>query len=123
MPITPSARQVTTSFSPDPVPTVASVGEIADPAQTALSLITPPAATLSILAAARAAGVWGVWLQPGTYDAAVLELLAADDWWSGRWVAGEDGASHGHGGWCVLVDGDRARAAADKEASSREGRL
>ena len=76
--------------------------------------------TARILADARAANVWGVWLQPGTYDEGTLELLRKDNWWQGRWIAGEDGASRGHGGWCVLVDGDRARqAAAQTEAQGR----
>lgn len=115
-PVTPSSAQVTVGA--DSYDTVATVGELTSPAESSsLSLITPPPVTVRILTDARKAGVRSVWLQPGTYDEETLKMLRDDDWWQGRWVAGEDGASRGHGGWCVLVDGDKARqAAASSEA-------
>ena len=116
-PVTPSAAQVTVGA--ESFATIATVGELPHE-RVSLSLITPPPVTARILGEASKAGVWGVWLQPGTYDESTLKLLQEDDWWEGRWVAGEDGASRGHGGWCVLVDGDRVHnAAAQGETHGR----
>lgn len=75
-----------------------------------MSVITPPAATLKVLQEAKALNVPAVWLQPGTFDDAVLKF--ARDEYGGEVVAGEGG--RGSEGWCVLVDGDRALKAAGK---------
>lgn len=37
-----------------------------------MSIITPPKVTIKVLEEAKKLGVQGVWLQPGTFDDAVL---------------------------------------------------
>lgn len=113
LPVTPvNARAASVSL---PAPstaafaTVASVAALATPAETALSIITPPAATRAVLEEARAAGVRAVWLQPGSFDAdglayAQREFAAA---------VGGDGGDGGEG-WCVLVDGEAGLRAAGR---------
>lgn len=64
-----------------------------------------------MLKEARELGIPAVWLQPGTFDDAVLKYANEE----GRFkavVAGDGG--RGDEGWCVLVDGDRALKAAGK---------
>ncbi|KAL1635977.1 hypothetical protein SLS56_001329 [Neofusicoccum ribis] len=94
---------------------VASPSALPAPADTALSVITPPAVTLPLLREAKAAGVRAVWLQPGTFDAEVLAYAEAA--FPGAVVAGDMwGASGGHGeGWCVLVDGEEGLRVAGRE--------
>ncbi|KAK2796664.1 hypothetical protein FQN51_009105 [Onygenales sp. PD_10] len=87
--------------------TVASPSELASPSETSLSLVTPPPATLKILQEAKEVGVPAVWLQPGTFDDEVL-AYARDNFQAA--VAGDGG--NGSEGWCVLVDGEDALAAA-----------
>ncbi|KAK2807226.1 hypothetical protein FQN50_005513 [Emmonsiellopsis sp. PD_5] len=87
--------------------TVASPSALASPSQTSLSLVTPPRATLKILQEAKEVGVPAVWLQPGTFDDEVL-AYARDNFKAA--VAGDGG--NGSEGWCVLVDGEDALAAA-----------
>ncbi|KAJ7929599.1 CoA binding domain-containing protein [Mycena leptocephala] len=58
------------------VPCLDSLAEIADPARTSISVVTPPSVTLSILRQASALSIFAVWLQPGAEDAAVLEFIA-----------------------------------------------
>lgn len=58
------------------VPCLDSLAEIADPARTSISVVTPPSVSLSILRQASALGIFAVWLQPGAEDAAVLEFIA-----------------------------------------------
>ncbi|KAJ7171216.1 CoA binding domain-containing protein [Mycena filopes] len=53
-----------------------SLAALPDPARTAISIVTQPAATLEILRQASALGIFAVWLQPGAEDAAVLEFIA-----------------------------------------------
>lgn len=105
-PITPSAATVTTTASSTPHPTLASISQLNNPKTTSLSIITPPPVTLAILAEARRLEVFSVFLQPGTYDAAVVDFLEGDAWWEGRWVGPQSGGKRGDGGWCVLVDGE-----------------
>ncbi|KAF5019646.1 hypothetical protein F66182_8350 [Fusarium sp. NRRL 66182] len=88
---------------------VPNVTALSNPAQTSLSVITPPAATLKVLQEARDSGIPSVWLQPGSFDDAVLKFA------NGAFeavVAGEGG--RGHEGWCILVDGERGLKAAGK---------
>jgi hypothetical protein len=54
-------------------------------------------------------GVDAIWLQPGTFDDAVLNALK--EFKTG--VVGDGGA--GSEGWCVLVDGERVAKAAGRE--------
>ena len=55
-------------------------------------------------------GVPAVWLQPGTFDDAVLQF-AKKHFQAG--IAGDGG--RGSEGWCVLVDGDEGLDAARTE--------
>ncbi|KAL5601040.1 hypothetical protein BROUX41_005869 [Berkeleyomyces rouxiae] len=113
-PINPSNNSI--SVSGRSFATVPSVAQLVDAAHTGVSIITPPAVTLDVLRQARAAGVRAVWLQPGTWDQAVVTYLASGDGEGespfDTIVAGEGGC--GHGGWCVLVDGEKALGAAGK---------
>lgn len=54
-----------------------------------------------------------VWLQPGTFDDAVLEYARGEGGFEAV-VAGFGGGTRGGEGWCVLVDGERAMKAAGK---------
>ena len=108
-PINPTTARIdhppTSCWSPTASPTVPSAAALPEPAQTALSVVTPPRVTLAVLRDAAAVGVPAVWLQPGSFDDEVLEFARAN----GRFetvIAGADGASAGEDGWCVLVDGE-----------------
>lgn len=67
-------------------------------------------------------GVPAVWMQPGSFDDAVLAFARGEkeDGEGGKKprfesvVAGMEGGTRGHEGWCVLVDGKRALKAAGK---------
>jgi predicted CoA-binding protein len=89
--------------------TLPNLSALPNPSETSVSIITPPKITMKVLEEAKKLGIQGVWLQPGTFDDAVLafamkEFKAA--------VAGDGGA--GYEGWCVLVDGEKAAKAAGK---------
>ncbi|KAJ7763171.1 succinyl CoA synthetase-like protein [Mycena maculata] len=58
------------------IPCLHALSDLADPARTAISVVTPPAVTLEIVRQAHALGVYAVWLQPGAEDAAVLAFIA-----------------------------------------------
>ncbi|KAL2760254.1 hypothetical protein ACRALDRAFT_1073812 [Sodiomyces alcalophilus JCM 7366] len=92
-------------------PAVPRVSSLTHPKETSLSVITPPAATLQVLKEAREQGVPAVWLQPGSFDDAVL-AFAREDGAFRAVVAGEGG--RGSEGWCVLVDGEKALKQAGK---------
>lgn len=92
-------------------PTAPSLSALPRPRETAVSVITPPPATLQVLREARELGVPSVWLQPGTYDGEVLRLAREEGAFQNV-VVGEGG--RGDEGWCVLVDGDRALRQAGK---------
>ncbi|KAK3209560.1 hypothetical protein GRF29_69g2138297 [Pseudopithomyces chartarum] len=53
--------------------TIASPADLPEPTSYSLSVITPPAVTKQVLREAKEAGVPAVWLQPGSFDAEVLE--------------------------------------------------
>jgi hypothetical protein len=72
-----------------------------------VSFITPPKVTAKLLEEAKGLGIKGVWLQPGTFDDAVLQYAFRE---FEAPVGGEGG--RGSEGWCVLVDGARAGKAA-----------
>ncbi len=79
-------------------------------------MVTPPSVTLEILREARRLGLPAVWLQPGTFDDAVLTFANEKDE-NGEpafaaVVAGNGG--RGSEGWCVLVDGETALRANGK---------
>lgn len=66
--------------------------------------------TLKVLEEAKGLGVKAVWLQPGTFDAKVLEYARGNF----ESAVGGDGGRGGEG-WCVLVDGERAAKAAGRD--------
>jgi len=93
---------------------VKSVSELSEPKQTSLSVITPPPVTLEVLKEAKRVGIPAVWLQPGTFDDAVLSFAHGkeSDGYEGDVIAGEGGV--GGEGWCVLVDGEKGMRSAGK---------
>lgn len=101
-PVTPSRPSINVSSTE--YTTVASPSALPRPSETSLSIITPPPVTLKILQEAKEAGVPAVWLQPGSFDDEGL-----------RYAQKEFKAGVGGDGWCVLVDGDRARKSAQDE--------
>ena len=107
-PITPSRPSI--SISSKDYTTVASPTNLKEPGKTSLSIVTPPAVTLKVLQDAKEAGVAAVWLQPGSFDDEGIAF--AKQAFEGAAVGGMDG--RGGEGWCVLVDGDWARKAAEK---------
>ena len=100
LPITPSRPSI--SISSTTYSTVPSPLALPHPAETSISIITPPSVTLQVLREAKDAGVPSVWLQPGSFDNEGLEY-ARKEFKAG--VGGNGGL--GREGWCVLVDGDR----------------
>ncbi|KAF2719525.1 NAD(P)-binding protein [Polychaeton citri CBS 116435] len=93
--------------------TVASPAQLQDPTNTSLSIITPPAVTAKLLKEAKEVGVRAVWLQPGTFTDSELNYALKE--FPGAAVGGIDGGTRGGEGWCVLVDGDAAIAAAGRD--------
>ncbi|KAF2733317.1 NAD(P)-binding protein [Polyplosphaeria fusca] len=113
LPVTPlNPRSPTITVLKQSHDTVASPASLPDAASTSLSVITPPAVTKQLLKEAKEAGVPAVWLQPGSFDADVLEYA------KGAFkaaIAGEGG--DGGEGWCVLVDGEHGLSLAGREWS------
>lgn len=58
---------------------VGSLREVSDPAETGLSIITPPKVTLDILKLGKELGFTRFWLQPGAEDKAVLDYAKEAD--------------------------------------------
>lgn len=90
--------------------TVKSLSALKKPQETSVSVITPPPVTRQALQEAKSLGVPCVWLQPGTFDDAVLKFAREN---FGAVLAGHEG-SVAHDGWCVLVDGERGLRALGK---------
>ena len=111
-PVTPSRPSIkigSTNYQ-----TVPSPSSLPFPAETSLSVITPPSVTLQVLREAKAAGVSAVWLQPGSFDEEGLEYTRKE------FKAGIGGSGGmGGEGWCILVDGDRARREAYDEKKEK----
>ncbi|CAG7924991.1 unnamed protein product [Penicillium olsonii] len=111
-PLNPRAAQITLpSRAYDTVPSPAA---LPSPKQTSLSVVTPPAVTLQVLQEAHSVGIPAVWLQPGTFDDAVLEFAHSH---FEAVIAGDGG--QGGEGWCVLVDGDEGLEAAGVQWTSQ----
>ncbi|KHN97039.1 NAD(P)-binding domain protein [Metarhizium album ARSEF 1941] len=91
--------------------TVPDLSGLPNPKQTSVSIITAPPVTVKVLEEAKKIGIPGVWLQPGTFDDAVLKLALEQG--AFEYVVYGDGG-RGHDGWCVLVDGERAMKDAGK---------
>lgn len=97
------------------IPTKASPAKLDSPEHYALSVITAPAITQTLLEEAKNVGIRAVWLQPGTFDDKVLAYARKE--WPDAAIAGTDvPGSNGHDGWCVLVDGDDAMRVAGRKA-------
>jgi predicted CoA-binding protein len=114
-PINPSSPSIK-AYPPYPAleiqtyPTLPNLSALPHPTETSVSIITPPKVTIKVLEEAKKIGIEGVWLQPGTFDDAVLEFARRE---FKAAVGGEGGA--GSEGWCVLVDGERVAKAAGKD--------
>lgn len=106
-PINPRADKI--SLPSTEYQAVASPSLLPEPENTSLSLVTPPAVSLEILKEAHAAGIKAVWLQPGTYDDAVLDYARTN---FEAAIGGQGGG--GSEGWCVLVDGERGLESAGR---------
>ncbi|KIV89572.1 hypothetical protein PV10_06961 [Exophiala mesophila] len=92
--------------------TVSNVASLSNPAQTALSIITPPPVTRKLLQEAKAAGIKAVWFQPGSFEDEDLKF-AKENFESA--VGGFEDGTVGGEGWCVLVDGENALDAAGRK--------
>ncbi|KAI9704777.1 MAG: hypothetical protein M1836_006557 [Candelina mexicana] len=111
LPVTPiNPRTTSIALSKEIFPTVSTVSALSSPAETSISIITPPAATLKVLQEAEEAGVKAVWLQPGSFDEEGLRF-AVKEFDAG---VGGDGGGGGEG-WCVLVDGEEGLRMAGRE--------
>lgn len=73
-----------------------------------LVIVTRPSITMELLASAEEFGCRNFWLQPGTYDDAVLERLSElkEKGYCTSAVFGP--GSDSGGDWCVLIDGEDA---------------
>ena len=109
VPINPGSKTITVGGREHA--TTAALADLPHPKETAVSIITPPAATLEILQDAKKLGINAIWLQPGTFDSEVIKFAREEGAFQAV-VAGEGG--RGGEGWCVLVDGERAMKAAGK---------
>lgn len=67
----------------------------------AISIITPPAVTTTVIRDAHASGIQHVWMQPGSESAEALQYGQEHDM-----TVVHD--------YCILVDGDTARSLASK---------
>ncbi|KAF7323111.1 NAD(P)-binding protein [Mycena chlorophos] len=83
--------------------TVSSINELATPTQTSISIITPPAVTLTILQSALELGVPALWLQPGAADDTVDAFIKEKGLQDRVIYGGADGP-------CIMVQGDGVRA-------------
>nr|OQO28841.1 hypothetical protein B0A51_05254 [Rachicladosporium sp. CCFEE 5018] len=110
-PVNPSSASV--NISGQNFNTAASPAKLSDPTNTSLSVITPPAVTKQLLKVAKDVGIRSVWLQPGTFDDSILAW--AKEAWPGALVGGFDKGTRGGEGWCILVDGEKAKKAAEKD--------
>ena len=118
-PINPRTPTIPIARTPASYPAVASPAQLPSPATTSLSVVTPPAVTRALLRDAHAAGVPTVWLQPGAFDAEGLRF-AREHFEAAVGGAGGGGGGGGGEGWCVLVDGEEALAAADRHGGAEE---
>jgi predicted CoA-binding protein len=113
LPVTPlNPRTPNISVLSQTHQTIASPSQLSDPTSYSLSVITPPAVTKQLLKEAKEAGILAVWLQPGSFDAEVLEYARTQ---FKAAIAGEGG--RGGEGWCVLVDGENGLKLAGREWS------
>ncbi|KAL0956898.1 hypothetical protein HGRIS_003004 [Hohenbuehelia grisea] len=76
--------------------TIKTIADLASPAETSISIITPPKITLEILRQGKELSVPGYWLQPGAEDEEVKQFIK-ENGLSDRTI---------FGGPCILVEGD-----------------
>jgi hypothetical protein len=115
LPVTPiNPRVSSVSVRNKAYTTLGSPSQLPSPKETSLSVITPPKATLQVLKEAKEAGIPAVWLQPGTYDKAVLDFAKVWEGEGGVVIGGIEGGTGGDEGWCVLVDGEVGLQEADR---------
>ncbi|KAF1960688.1 NAD(P)-binding protein [Byssothecium circinans] len=113
LPVTPlNPRSPSISVLDQQHTTTASPSQLPSPAETSLSVITPPAVTKELLKEAKEAGVPAVFLQPGSFDDEILEYARRE---FKAAIAGDGG--RGGEGWCVLVDGEEGLRIAGREWS------
>ncbi|KAJ3096383.1 hypothetical protein HDU97_005928 [Phlyctochytrium planicorne] len=93
IPVNPKSPEI------EGIATISSLSSLANPTQTSVSVITPPAVTLNVLKEAASLGIPAVWLQPGCENAEVKELVEKE--LSSKMVVIL-------GGPCILVSGDEA---------------
>jgi len=104
IPINPRASEVIVGSKT--YPTVSSPKDLDDAPNTSLSIITPPAVTLKVLKEAKESGINAVWLQPGSFDDAIITFAKQE--FKATIADFESDKIHTNGGegWCVLVDGE-----------------
>ncbi|GAB7348321.1 hypothetical protein MBLNU459_g6298t1 [Dothideomycetes sp. NU459] len=118
LPVTPlNPSRPSVSVSSSSYPTVPDPAALANPSETGLSVITPPAVTRTLLREAKDAGVRAVFLQPGSFDDELLE--EAKRLFPGAAVGGFEGGTRGGEGWCVLVDGEAGIRNAGRKESGK----
>lgn len=83
--------------------TVPSLDGLENPAETSISIVTPPAVTLKTLEKAKALGIDSAWCQPGSESQEVLQY------------AKENGITCIANGACVLVDGENGLSSAGRQ--------
>lgn len=110
-PINPTTPEI--KFPSQAYQTVATPSALEVPSRTALSIITPPAVTKKVLEEAKSIGIQAVWLQPGSFDEEGLEYAKAN---FEAAVGGRGG--RGGEGWCVLVDGESALEAVNRDRNN-----
>jgi predicted CoA-binding protein len=107
LPVTPiNARASEVVVKTKSYPTVSSPSKLENPSQTALSIITPPNITLSVLKEAKEAGISAVWLQPGAFNDEVLAFAKKEFQTTIADFESDSISTNGGEGWCVLVDGE-----------------
>ncbi|KAF9050076.1 NAD-P-binding protein [Panaeolus papilionaceus] len=80
--------------------TLNNIGELPNPTQTSISIITPPKVTLGILQKAKELNIPALWLQPGAEDDTVVNYIKENDL-ADRVI---------YGGPCILVEGEAIAA-------------
>ena len=116
-PINPRSSSITLSNPNVTLPTVANLGELPHPKETSLSVVTPPSVTRQLLQEAQELGIKAVWLQPGTFDEALLKWVGEEERFE-SFVANEVEKT-GAEGWCVLIHGEAAIKAGKEESKER----
>ncbi len=100
-PINPTATTI------ESLSVVKSVSELDTPETTSLSFLTQPQITLDTLKEAKKIGIKRVWLQPGSFDRAVMN--EAEGMGFETVIAG---------GRCILVEGEKGLNASKRESKA-----